>query len=113
VPSLVRGQVLNVSAYGATVRLETGELTSAPLIDVETHRAQYERSLTGHKPLTFELREGRRPSVTLAPQITDDALDGQIAGFLRESEERQPSGDVSPEHRHFLKKKQRASRFTQ
>jgi hypothetical protein len=109
--TLVRGHVLNVSAYGAAVRLETGELASAPLIDVEHHRAQYERSLTGRKLLTFELREGRRPSVTLAPQITDGELDGQIAGFLRESEERQPSGDVSPEQRHYLKKKQRAARF--
>jgi hypothetical protein len=102
-----------VSVYGATVRLESGELASAPLIDVDLHRAQYDRSLTGHKSLTFELREGRRPSVTLAPQITDETLDGQIAGFLRESEDRQPSGDVSPEQRHFLKKKQRASRFNQ
>lgn len=110
-PTLVRGHVLNVSAYGAAVRLDTGELASAPLIDVERNRAQYERSLTGHKVLTFELHDGRRPSVTLAPQITDDVLEGQIAGFLRESEERQPSGDVPAEQRHYLKKKQRAARF--
>ena len=109
--TLVRGQVVNVSAYGAAVRLESGELTSAPLIDVEHNRARYERSLTGHKSLTFELHEGRRSSVTLAPQISDEGLDDQIAGFLRESEERQPSGDVPAEHRHYLKKKQRAARF--
>ena len=109
--TLVRGQVLNVSAYGAAVRLETGELASAPLIDVEHNRAQYERSLTGHKTLTFELREGRRPSVALAPQIHDEVLETQIAGFLRESDERQPSGDVPVEQRHYLKKKRRAARF--
>jgi hypothetical protein len=111
VPTLVRGHVLNVSAYGAAVRLDTGELASAPLIDVERNRAHYERSLTGHKSLTFELHDGRRPSVTLAPQITDDVLEDQIAGFLRESEERHPSGDVPAEQRHYLKKKQRAARF--
>ncbi|MDQ2993200.1 MAG: hypothetical protein M3R30_10340 [Candidatus Eremiobacteraeota bacterium] len=110
-PTLVRGHVLNISAYGATVRLETGDLASAPLIDVEHHRALYERGLTGRKILSFELHEGRRPSVTLAPQITDEVLEEQITGFLRESEERQPPGDVPAEQRHYLKKKQRAARF--
>jgi len=85
---LVRGLVLNINAYGATVRLESGDLASAPLIDVELHRARYERALTGRKDLTFDLRDGKRPSVTLAPQIHDEALEEQIAGFLRESEDR-------------------------
>lgn len=100
--SLVRGLVLNLNAYGATVRLETGELASAPIIDVDLHRAAYDRALTGKKSLSFELRPGRRPSVTLAPQIRDDDLEERIAGFLRESEDRRylktkPAGRRRPQ----------------
>jgi len=105
--------VINVNAYGATVRLESGELASAPAGDVESHRAEYERALTGRKRLMFVVHPGeRRPMVTIAPQIHDVALDEQIAEYLKSTEQwdRDPEG-VPTAERHFLKKKKRAALF--
>ncbi len=39
------GIVINLNTYGATVRLDEGELASASVHDVETHRDEYQRSL--------------------------------------------------------------------
>ncbi len=87
---LVRGRVLNVNPYGATVRLQNGDLASAPFVDVQRHRLEYERSMTGNKDVDFELRstDGKRSNVILAPQIRDDEFEEKMTGFLRESEER-------------------------
>ncbi len=76
----IDGIVINLNAYGATVRLENGDLATALEGDVEAHRADYQRSLVARRELHFELRrEGRRPVVVLAPQIRDDVLDERIA----------------------------------
>ena len=45
------GIVINLNAYGATVRLDDGDLASASAFDVETHRDQYQRSLARRKRL--------------------------------------------------------------
>ena len=109
----VYGFVINVNAYGATVRLETGELASAPAGDVETHRLDYERGLTGRKRLMFVKHPGdRRPMVTIAPQIHDEALDEQIAEYLKSTETWDADAQGVPSaERHFLKKKKRAAFF--
>ncbi len=109
----VYGFVINVNAYGATVRLETGELASAPAGDVESHHIEYERGLTGRKRLLFQVHPGdRRPMVTIAPQIRDEALDEQIAQYLESTHEWDANESGVPlAERHFLKKKKRAAFF--
>lgn len=108
----VRGSVINVNAYGATVRLETGELASASAGDVETHRAAYERALTGKKEVEFLLqRNARRAGVILAPQIRDPQFEEQIAGYLKMTEEWENPEGLPAHERHFLQKKKRAALF--
>ncbi|MGC1380630.1 MAG: hypothetical protein WA814_06355 [Candidatus Baltobacteraceae bacterium] len=106
------GIVINLNAYGATVRLDDGDLASASAADVETHRDQYQSSLARRKRLAFEVRrQGRRCSVSLAPQIRDDNLEEQIAAYLKSTEEWEPADGVPAADRHFLRKKRRAAFF--
>jgi hypothetical protein len=107
-----RGIVINLNAYGATVRLNDGRLASAPLVDVEKHRTDYERALNGRKSLEFVLRSsGRHLTAMLAPQLRDEDFEEQIAGFLKMTEEWEKP-DAPPAHeRHFLRKKKRAALF--
>ena len=108
----VDGTVINLNAYGATVRLDNGELATAPAGDVERHRAEYQRALIARRELAFELRrQGRRPVVVLAPQIHDADLDEQIAAYLRSTQEWEPADGVPAAERHFLHKKHRAALF--
>ena len=109
----VFGVVLNVNAYGATVRLETGELASAPAGDVEAHKGQYDKSAAQHTELAFVLHPGtRRPMVTIAPKIEEPELDEQIAEFFKSTEGWESDDEGRPAHeRHFLRKKKRAALF--
>lgn len=108
----LKGIVINLNAYGATVRLEGGELATASATDVAEHRDQYERALLRRKRLAFEVRrQGRRCSVSLAPQIRDDQLEEQIASYLKSTEEWEPSDAMPAAERHFLQKKRRAAYF--
>jgi len=109
----VFGFVINVNAYGATVRLESGELASAPAGDVETHRVEYDRGMSTRKALAFLLHPGsRRPMVTIVPCIDEPELDEQIARFLESTQEWENDADGVPAHeRHFLRKKKRSARF--
>ncbi|MBV8066622.1 MAG: hypothetical protein JO113_01495, partial [Candidatus Eremiobacteraeota bacterium] len=92
------GIVINLNAYGATLRLDDGDLATASASDVESHREQYQRSLTGRKRLAFEVRRnGRRCAVSLAPQLRDDAFEEQIASYLKSTEEREPDGLAAAE----------------
>jgi len=106
------GIVINLNAYGATIRLDDGDLATASASDVETHRDQYERSLLRRKRLAFEVRRrGRRCAVSLAPQIRDDRLEEQIASYLKSTEEWEPADGLPSAERHFLRKKRRAALF--
>lgn len=107
-----RGTVINLNAYGATVRLEGGSLAGVPLPDVDKHRAAYERALASRKTLEFLIRpSGRNTIAMLAPQLRDDALEEQIALYLKSTEEWEKP-DLPPAHeRHFLRKKRRAAIF--
>jgi hypothetical protein len=112
VTQLSRGLVINLNAYGATVRLEGGDLAFAPESDVEAHRAAYQRSLVRRKELDFEVRrDGRRATVALAPQIRDDELEERITEYLKSTQEWDDS-DAPAHERHFLSKKRRAALFT-
>ena len=107
-----RGTVINLNAYGATVRLDDGRIAGAPLVDVERHRAQYDRAFTGRKSMEFIVQNsGRHLVAMLAPQLRDDHFEEQIAGYLKMTEEWEKP-DVPPAHeRHFLRKKKRAALF--
>jgi len=109
----VRGTVINLNAFGATVRLEDGRLATAPAHDVDAHRADYERAATARRPLDFEYREhDARAIVRLAPHIRGDAvLEEKIVDYLKSTGEWE-SLDGPPAHeRHFLHKKKRAAAF--
>jgi hypothetical protein len=112
VSSTERGIVININAYGATVRLNDGRLATAPLVELEKNRAAYERALTGRKTLAFQLQSGTRHTmVMLAPQIHDAQFEEQIANYLKMTEEWEKP-DAPPAHeRHFLRKKKRAALF--
>ena len=57
----LKGVVINLNAYGATVRLDGGDLATASASDVAEHRDQYQRSHLRRKHLAFEVRrDGRR-----------------------------------------------------
>jgi hypothetical protein len=106
------GIVINLNTYGATVRLDDGDLATASSADVEHHRDQYQRSLTGRTRLAFEVRrQGRRCAVSLAPQIRDDKLEEQIALYLKSTEEWEPADGPPAAERHVLRKKRRAALF--
>ena len=109
----VYGFVINVNAYGATVRLESGELASAPAGDVDAHRADYERGMSSREALAFVMHPSiRRPMVTIVPRIDEPELDVQIARYLESTQEWENDADGVPAHeRHFLRKKKRAARF--
>lgn len=106
----LNGTVINLNAFGATVRLETGELASASTDDVERHRVEYERSLARRTPIAFVRNEGEgRATVALVPRISDEYLDEQIASFLKSTEEWE--GEFPAHERHFLRKKRRAAHW--
>jgi len=110
---LIDGIVINLNAYGATVRLDNGELASAPHADVEAHRPDYQKSLLRRKRLSFDLRRDgrRRPTVLLAPQLRDEEFEAQIASYLKSTEEWESPDGVPASDRHFLRKKRRAALF--
>jgi hypothetical protein len=106
------GIVINLNAYGATVRLGSGDLATAPSADVEAHRAKYQHSLLRRTKLNFEVRKsGRRPIVVLLPQISDEVLDERIAAYLQSTQEWDERDGVPSAQRHFLHKKRRAQVF--
>ncbi len=107
----VRGIVINLNAFGATVRLEDGGIVSAVPADIEARRPEYERAWNGRKPVLFECREGRRTVVVLAPQIDDEVLDDRIATYLKSIESWDSPDGVPAHERHFLRKKKRAALF--
>ncbi len=106
------GIVINLNAFGATVRLESGELASVPVGDVESHLAVYERALNSRKRLAFTVHAGaRRPMVTLVPQLNDEQLEEQIAAYLQSTQEWDVVDGRTSVERHFLQKKRRATLF--
>lgn len=109
----VYGFVINVNAYGATVRLESGELASAPAGDVEAHRVEYDRGMSAREAVAFVVHPGsRRPMVTIVPRIDEPELDAQIARYLESAAEWENDSEGVPAHeRHFLRKKKRAAHF--
>lgn len=107
-----RGTVINMNAFGATVRLEDGRLASVPLVDLEKNRAAYDRAFSRRKSLEFVVQPtGRHPMLMLAPQLRDEQFEEQIANYLKMTAEWEKP-DAAPAHeRRFLQKKKRAALF--
>lgn len=108
----IRGTVINLTVFGATVRLEDGVLAAAPQHDVDRNRATFERAYEKKKSLEFVCAPGGRHTIVLlAPLIRDEALELQIAQYLKMTQEWEIA-DAPPAHeRHFLRKKRRAEVF--
>ncbi len=106
-----RGIVINVNAYGATVRLDDGRLASAPAADVEKHRGSYDRALISRKPIEFMVQGGKHPLVLIAPQLHDEQFETQIANYLKSTQEWEDPERPPAHERHFLRKKRRAALF--
>jgi hypothetical protein len=118
----VRGNVINVHALGAAVRLEDGRLVSVPLGDVNKNRASYTRALGQKVTLPFDL-DGRSVRLattrvdepiepTSAPAlVADPDFEAQIAAYLKQTESWAPADDVPPLERHLFKKRSRAKQF--
>jgi len=107
-----RGIVININAFGATVRLDDGRLASAPAADVEKHRGYYDRGIISRKALEFIVQAGgRHVTAMLAPQLHDEQFETQIANYLKSTQEWE-NPELPPAHeRHFLRKKRRAALF--
>ncbi len=125
-PQRLRGTVISVHTFGATVRLENGEVASVPIADVNANRATYTRAIASKTDLPFDAHPGSRhrilvlartrvddaiePSAQLPP-LRNEALEEQIATYLKETQEWERA-DAPPAHeRHFLRKKRRAAYF--
>ncbi|GAC1657000.1 MAG: hypothetical protein NVS9B12_08900 [Vulcanimicrobiaceae bacterium] len=128
----VRGTVINVHMFGATVRLENGEVAAVPIVDVNANRSTYTRALESKTDLPFDahalpasgstqkhkvlflaktrIDEPIDPS-TEPPVIIEEHLEEQIASYLKDTQEWEHD-DAPPAHeRHFLRKKRRAALF--
>ena len=122
----VRGTVINVHMFGATVRLENGAVASVPIADVNANRATYTRAVEAKTDLPFDAHDGPRHKILVlaktridepvdpsgtAPVIIEEHLEDQIASYLKDTQEWE-TDDAPPAHeRHFLRKKRRAALF--
>ncbi|MBV8689662.1 MAG: hypothetical protein JOZ59_06100 [Candidatus Eremiobacteraeota bacterium] len=122
----VRGTVINIHSFGATVRLESGDVASVPISDVNENRSTYTRALASRTNLPFDSSEDPPRAVlrlaktridepidpsTTAPALRNERFEEQLAGYLKETQEWELE-DAPPAHeRHFLRKKRRAAIF--
>lgn len=107
-----RGVVLNVHAFGAAVRLENGDLASAPPEDVERNRPAYVRAQFTKKPLEFIVVPApRHPIAVLIPLARDDNFEAQITSYLKQTQEWENPEEPPAHERHFLRKKRRSALF--
>lgn len=122
----VRGTVINVHMFGATVRLENGDVASVPIADVNANRATYTRALASRTDLPFDAHQGPKHKILVlaktrvdepiepsapAPDISDEHLEAQIASYLKETQEWESEDGPPMSERHFLRKKRRAAFF--
>ena len=133
----VRGTVINVHTFGATVRLESGDVACVPIGDVNANRATYTQALAARTNLPFDASGpagaiardtadvAQRPVLRLAktridepldpssspPSLQNDHLEEQIAGYLKDTQEWELADAPPAYERHFLRKKRRAATF--
>ena len=131
----MRGTIISVHEYGATVRLEDGSLAAIPGPEFAAHRATYVASRDGRKPIElYVVRAGRYASAALVsgaamapgdilerepsdeeredlPTRTNIAFEMRLGAYLRETEAWAPADRPPPAERHFIRKKHRAEFF--
>lgn len=121
------GQVINVHAYGATVRLEDATLASVPRGELELHRRRFEAALNTRSRLPFEVRSQGRGQIAMlaasqldpvivaprgdAVSLTDEAFEARLAAYLRETEDWAPPDKPQPFERHLIRKRRRTAQF--
>ncbi|HUY11512.1 MAG TPA: hypothetical protein VMV73_04530 [Candidatus Dormibacteraeota bacterium] len=107
-PRNERGTVVQIHAYGALVRLESGDLASMSAGEVGAHRARLERSIQVGEALEFVVTQRlRRLEVRLIPVQRDEKFEEQIARFLQSSDE---TGESAPKRRPFVRRKSDSDR---
>src|SRR5947209_13035606 len=120
----VRGTVISVHMFGATVRLENGQVASVPIADVNANRSTYSRALAARTDLPFDAHDGARHRIlvlaktridepidpsTPPPVLNDEHLEEQIASYLKETQEWEQDDAPAAQEGHFLRKKRRAA----
>jgi hypothetical protein len=124
--SLARGHVINLHAFGATVRLDDGTLVAVPRSEVEMHRKRFEQSLGEHVTIPLDVHNSGRGKIAVvaasAPEraalpssgpipLTDEAFEARLAAYLRETEEWAPPDQPQPFERHLTRKRRRSAQF--
>jgi hypothetical protein len=125
--SLSSGHVINLHAFGATVRLDDGSLAAVPRAEVDMHRKRFEQSLGERVRLPLDVRAcgrgklailaaaGREPVVAIPASrpipLIDDAFEARLAAYLRETEEWAPPDQPQPFERHLTRKRRRSAQF--
>lgn len=125
--SRAAGQVINVHAFGATVRLEDGSLAAVPRHELESHRGRFELSLARKTRLPLDVHPVAHGKVAVLAadafdamlaaeaadpvSLTDDAFEERLAAYLRATEEWAPPDKPQPFERHLLRKKRRSAQF--
>jgi len=121
------GHVINLHAFGGTVRLEDGTLAALAKSEVELHRGRYEQSLGARVRVPFEvvtfgrgklasLARGTHDPVLAVPTapavpLTDQVFEERLAAYLRETEEWAPPDKPQPFERHLTQKRRRTAQF--
>ncbi|MGH7661723.1 MAG: hypothetical protein ACRENA_12520 [Vulcanimicrobiaceae bacterium] len=120
-------QVINLHAFGATVRLEDGSLAAVPRHEVELHRGRFELSLTRKTRLPMNVQPVNHGKIALLAtdafdamlaaeaadsiSLTDEAFEERLAAYLRATEDWAPPDEPQPFERHLLRKKRRSAQF--
>lgn len=121
------GQVINLHAFGATIRLEDSSLASVPRVEVEAHRRRFEQALSARTKLPFDVHSQGRGKIAMLAlgavepvlatpsaesiALTDDAFEARLAAYLRETEEWAPPDKPQPFERHLIRKQRRTAQF--
>jgi len=125
--SRAAGHVINMHAFGATVRLEDGTLAAVPRHEVESHRGRYELSLERRTRIPLDVHPVAHGKVAVLAadaldamlaaeaaepvSLTDDAFEERLAAYLRATEEWAPPDKPQPFERHLLRKRRRSAQF--
>ncbi|TAM86619.1 hypothetical protein EPN42_12855 [bacterium] len=119
------GTVINLNAFGATVRLRGGRLAAALAGDVQRREGAYRRALLDRRPRRFaaineegrlaltlvEDEESLQPAAEGVPVLVHPDLERKIAEYLKQTQEWERPDQAPAFERHLRRKSKRAERF--
>ena len=119
------GTVINLNAFGATVRLRGGRLAVALAADVQKREGAYRRALLDRRPRRFTaIGEGQRLTLALVedeetlqpaaegvPVLVNPDLERKIAEYLKQTQEWERPDQAPAFERHLRRKSKRAEHF--